>query len=365
MADIKEMLEGMQKTFADLKEANERKASKEEINRIQDTLDALEVKMQRATFGGDTKGQMSDLEKKESEEFKSYGRTGSIGETLEKKAMSSDSNPDGGIFIPENMAADIIARIRKISPVRQVASVVTIGRGNEYKLPREKNDSYEAGWVGERQDRPATSNDTFEVVKIPVHEMYAQPAITQNLLDDSAFNFEGYIADRVANRFAQLEGTGFVLGDGINKPQGFLTNSEIEQISGALTFDGLIKLVYGLDAEYSAGAVFMAKRSTIRDIRTLKDLNGQYLWQPSTQIGEPATVLGYRIFEADDMPTAGTNALSVAFGNFAEGYQIVDKAGIVTLRDPYTAKPWIKFYTTKRVGGGTKNPDAIKILKQS
>lgn len=363
--EVKQMLEEINKTFGSLKEAVEKKASTEEINRIQDALDKLEVKMQRVNVGasGSTET-MTDIEKKEIEEFKTYGRTGTIGETLEKKAMSSDSAPDGGIFLPENIATQIITRLRKISPIRQIADVVTIGKGNDYKMPREKGDSYEGGWVGEKQERPATANDTFEIVRIPVHEMYAQPQITQNLLDDAAFNFEGYIADRIANRFAQLEGKAFILGDGVNQPEGFLSNKEIEKIEAKLDFDGLMNLIYSLDAEYSAGAAFLAKRTSIRDIRVLKDLNGQYLWQPSTQIGQPNTVLGYAIQEADDMPTAGVGALPVAFGNFREGYQIVDKTGFVTIRDPYTSKPWIKFYTTKRVGGGVKKPETIKILKQ-
>ncbi|WP_061306755.1 phage major capsid protein [Clostridium botulinum] len=365
MADAKDMIHEINNTFEHLKEAVEKKADGEQINRIQDALDEMELKMQRVSFGGETKNVMTDLEKKEVEEFKSYARTGSIGESLEKKAMSSDSNPDGGIFLPENIASNIITRLRKISPIRQVADIITISKGNEYKLPREKGGEYESGWVGERQERPTTGNDTFEIVKIPVHEMYAEPKITQTLLDDSAFNFESYIADRIANRFAQLEGTAFVRGNGVNQPEGFLNNNEIEQITAKLDFDGLLKLVYGLDAEYSNGAVFMCKRSTIRDIRTLKDNNGQYLWQPSTQIGQPATVLGYGIHEADDMPVAAAGGLPIAFGNFREGYQIVDKQGFVTIRDNLTSKPWIKFYTTKRVGGGVKKPETIKILKQS
>lgn len=363
--EVKQMLEDINKTFVSLKEAVEKKASTEEINRIQDALDKLEVKMQRVNFGASGSAEtMTDIEKKEIEEFKDYTRKGLIGEALEKKAMSGDSMPEGGIFLPENVANNIITRLRKISPIRQIADVVTIGKGNDYKIPREKGDQYEAGWVGERQERPETKNDIFEMVKIPVHEMYAQPTITQNLLDDAAFNFEGYIADRTANRFAQLEGKAFILGDGVNQPEGFLNNKEIEKIESKLDFDGLMSLIYSLDAEYSSGAAFLAKRTSIRDIRVLKDLNGQYLWQPSTQIGQPNTVLGYAIHEADDMPTAGVGALPIAFGNFREGYQIVDKTGFVTIRDPYTSKPWIKFYTTKRVGGGVKKPETIKILKQ-
>ncbi|MFA6878552.1 MAG: phage major capsid protein [Fusobacterium sp.] len=363
--ETKEMIAQINNAFEHLKEAVEKKASAEEIDRIQNAIDDIELKMKRPNFApNETKGEMTDLEKKELEEFKSYGRTGAIGETLGKKAMSSDSNPDGGVFLPENMSNTIITRLRKISPIRQIADVVTIGLGNEYKMPREKGKDYGAGWVGERQERPVTSNDQFEIVRIPVHEMYAQPQITQNLLDDTSFNFENYIADRVANRFAQLEGSAFVKGDGVNMPEGFLTNKEIEQIEAKLDFDGLLDLIYGLDAEYANGATFLAKRTTIRDLRILKDNNNNYIWQPSAQAGQPNTVLGYSVIEADDMATSGVGALPIAFGNFREGYQIVDKSGFVTIRDPYTSKPWIKFYTTRRVGGGVKKPEAIKVLKQ-
>lgn len=363
--ETKDMINEINNTFEHLKEAVEKKASVEEIERIQKAMDEMELKMKRPNFAPtENKGEMTELEIKEMEEFKSYGRTGAVGENLEKKAMSSDSNPDGGIFLPENMSNTIITRLKKISPIRQIADVATISLGNEYKLPREKGNDYGAGWVGERQERPETTTDKFEMVRIPVHEMYAQPQITQNLLDDAAFNFEGYIADRIANRFAQLEGKAFIKGDGVNQPEGFLNNAEVEQIEGKLDFDGLINLIYSLDAEYSNGATFLTKRTSIRDLRLLKDTNGDYIWQPSTQIGQPNTILGYGVMEADDMTTAGVGALSVAFGNFREGYQIVDKSGFVTIRDPYTSKPWIKFYTTRRVGGGVKRPEAIKVLKQ-
>lgn len=366
MSETIKLFEDIQKTVHDLREAVEAKAGKETIEKIQEHIDNLEVKSQRVNFSNSNVNTLNETEKKELSDFNNYCKKGAISEDMQTKAMSSDSNPDGGYFIPSNMSSQIIERIRKISPVRMLADVVTISAGSDYAMPREKNDPYQAGWVGERQDRPETANDTFEMVKIPVHEMYAQPSITQRLLDDSAFNFENYMAQRVANRFAQLEGAAFVSGDGVNKPKGFLTYDSVQNLTGTVSFDDLIKLVYSLDAEYSDGAVFMAKRTTIRDIRVLKDLQGQYLWQPSTQIGEPATVLGYKIYEADDMPAAGTAGNKfLTFGNFMEGYQIVDKTGIVTLRDPYTSKPFVKFYTTKRTGGGVKNPDAIKILKQS
>ncbi|WP_052101040.1 phage major capsid protein [Clostridium haemolyticum] len=367
--EIKSMIEEMNKTFADLKEAVDKKADPEVVERIQKRLDELEAKSQRVKFGtGSQEGELSEIEKKEMSEFKDYARSGVIGEglnELNKKAMSSDSSPNGGIFLPQNMASGIITRVRKISPMRQICSTVTISKGNDYQAVREANNAYEYGWVGERQPRKETATDTFESIRIPVHEMYAQPSATQILIDDAAFNIEGYIKERVANRFAQVEGSAFISGDGVKQPEGFLNNKEIEQISGKLDFDGIMNLIYSLDAKFSNGAVLLAKRTSVRDLRLLKDNDGHYLWQPSTQIGEPATILGYKVVEADDMPESKVGNTPIAFGNFKDGYLIVDKAGINFIRDNLTAKPNILFYTTKRVGGGVIRPEAIKVLKQN
>lgn len=365
--EMKDMIKEINQAFTALQESVKNSASTEEIKNIQDKIDALEIKMQRANFGSpiESKEDMTPEEKKEMDDYLNWVRKGTVTEDMEKKAMSSDNNPDGGYLVPTNMSQNIITRIRKVSPVRQFADVVTISLGSEYKIPREKNDGYGYGWVGEREERPETENDKIEMLRFPVHEIYAQPKVTQTLIDDTAFNVENYISERVAQRFAQVEGRAFILGDGNNKPEGFLNHPEVEKIEKQLDYDGLIYLTYALDAEYSSNAIFLAKRSTIRDLRLLKDNDGKPLWQPSLQLGEPNRLLGYPIYEADDMPAPGVGALSLVFGNFREGYQIVDRQGIRQLRDPYTSKPWIKFYTTTRVGGGVKLPESIKILKQA
>lgn len=365
--EVKEMITEINKAFNALQEAVENRATKEEIENIQNVIDNVEAKLQRVNFGASTesKESMTAEEKKEMDDYLGWVRKGAVTEDMEEKAMSSDSNPDGGYLVPTNMSQNIITRIRKVSPIRQLADHVTISLGSEYKIPREKNDGYGYGWVGEREERGETDADKIEMLRFPVHEMFAQPKVTQTLIDDTAFNVESYIASRVSGRFAQIEGKSFILGDGVNQPEGFLNHKEIEKIEKPADYDGLIYLIYSLDAEYSSDAVFMAKRTMIRDLRLLKDNDGKPLWQPSMQVGEPNRLLGYPISEADDMPAPGVGALSLAFGNFREGYLIVDRQGIRQLRDPYTSKPWIKFYTTMRVGGGVKLPEAIKILKQA
>ncbi|AUN23759.1 hypothetical protein RSJ21_00205 (plasmid) [Clostridium botulinum] len=368
MADTKDMIHEINNTFEHLKEAVEKKASAEEINRIQDSLDEIELKMQRVSFGShETKQEMTKEDMEYKSAFDSYARTGVVNETLEKKAMSTDSNPDGGYLVTPTMANKIIERVREISPIRQIANIETISNSNAYKVPKENNDDFNAGWVGEREDRPETDTGKLQMVNIPLHEQYAQPGITRSLLTDSAFNWESYITKKIYNKFARMEGQAFINGDGVNKPKGFLFEPEKQGISiieKKLDFDGLIDLQSELLEEYLAGAQWVLNRFTLRDIRKLKNANGDYIWQPSTQIGSPSTILEYGYKLATDMPTPKAGAYSVAFGNFRDAYTIVDGVGMYTLRDEYTKKPNILFYTTRRIGGGVEMEDAIKILKQ-
>ena len=367
-----EMIEEINKNYKALKDELEKKNSNPEtIEKLQTRLDDLEVKMQRPNTTPNTteeKGLTKDqLEYKSS--FDSYARKGVVDEHLEKKQMASDSNPDGGYMVPSTMSNKIVERVRQTSPIRQLANIVTISNSGEYKVPRENTDDFDSGWVGERQERPITTNGTLQMVKIPLHEQYAQPALTRKLLVDSNFDWEAYINRKIANKFARQEASAFVNGDGVNKPLGFLyqpdTKQGIEVVGKALNFDGLMDLQAALLEEYLPNAKWLLNRLTLRDIRKLKDLQNRYLWEPSTQVGKPNTILGYEYNLATDMPTPGTNALSVAFGDFSQAYTIVDGSGMYSLRDELTKKPNILFYTTREVGGGVEMPDAIKILKQS
>lgn len=373
----KQMIEEMNKAFLNFKEANDQlqKEVKEHgmatgevkglVEALQKKMDDIEVKMQRVNTAPGSGG--SQDQTAETKAMLDYMRKGIIPET---KGLSMDSDPEGGYMIPEQMETTIIERIRDFSPVRQVASKSTISTGNSLKIPREGEDDFESGWVGEREDRPETTTGDLEMVRITLHEMYAQPSATQQLIDDPAFNFESYINQRIANRFGRREGYAFINGNGINMPEGLLVSDQVGIITDTLNFDALIQMQAELRQEFAINANFMFNRFTLAYIRTLKDENGQYVWQPSTQVDKPNMILGDTYIVADDMPNAtssgtlATGVTPILYGDFS-AYRIVDKKGISTLRDPYTKKPHVLFYTTKQVGGMVINDQAIKKLKLS
>ncbi len=296
--------------------------------------------------------------------------------------MSVNSDPDGGYTVTPDMSGRIVKKVYETTPMRQVASVVTIGTDAlEGFNDLEEVDS---GWVGEKQARPDTATAKIGMWRIPVHEIYAQPKVTQKLLDDSAWNIEQWLADKVSDRFSRVENAAFVSGDGNLKPRGLWTYptavtadasrawGTFQHVntgaSGAFAAapggsDILIDLVFAVKAAYRNGANWMMARSTLAAVRKLKDGDGNYLWQPNFEARQGGLVLGFPVVEGEDVPPIGANALSIAFGNFAEAYTIVDRIGIRVLRDPFTDKPNIRFYTTKRVGGGAINFEAVKFLR--
>lgn len=309
-----------------------------------------------------------------------YLRKNNAGGNMEEvKALSVGSDPDGGFAVHPDMSGRIASLILETSPMRQVANVVTIGTDALEGV----NDLNEAtsGWVGETETRSETTSPKIGEWRIPVHEQYAEPRATQKLLDDAMFDVEEYLATKIADRLSRMENAAFITGNGNKRPRGILTYSAgtptssnfsvIEQIAtgGAGAFaasnpgDALVNLVYSLKAAYRDNAVFMMKRATLAEVRKLKDGNGNYLWQPDFQMKQGGTLLGFNVVEAEDMPTIAANSLSIAFGDFNAGYQIVDRMGVRILRDAFTAKPYVKFYTTKRVGGDVVNFEAIKLLK--
>jgi len=295
------------------------------------------------------------------------------------KSLSVGSDPDGGYFVEPDTSGRIVTKIFETSPMRQVANVMTIGTDaleGLYDL-----DEADAGWVGETQARPETSTPKIAAWRIPVHEMYAEPRITQKLLDDSMVNVEAWLADKVSTKFARKENAAFVNGDGVGKPRGFLTYASgttlpgtIQQnatgvsggfAAGAAGGDVLIDTIYGIKQGYRAGSKWFMPRTATAEVRKLKDSNGDNIWQPGLTAGQPSTLLGYSVIEFEDMPDIGAGSLSIAFGDMNEAYQIVDRVGVRVLRDPFTAKPYIKFYTTKRVGGDILNFEAIKLISFS
>lgn len=387
MADVKEMIYNINNTFEEFKtkqtELEEKMAKgeavgelKSQVEKMQNAMDAIEVKMQRPNFTPSSTGtQMTELEQKQMNAFTNFLRTGVEEKELqdmkmEYKAMSGGVPADGGNLIPQILANRIIDKVKEISPIRMLAGVQTIGIGNQLDLPR-KTRAAAGGWIGETAARPVTDSPQFDLVKIPVMEMYANSAVTSNLLEDQAFNLESYIANDISTTFAQLEGAAFVSGDGTNKATGILNGAGIagnldvikSGIADSFGFDNIYDLIYNLSEKYASNASFLAKRLTIRFIRTLKDKQDNYLWQPSNIVGQPATLAGYRIYETEDMPAIAADALPLAFGDWRQAYTIVDKRGMTMLRDPYSNKPFVNFYATMRVGGKISNPEAAKVLQ--
>ncbi len=288
--------------------------------------------------------------------------------------MSVQSAPDGGYMVSPDATGRIVSLIMETSPIRRLASVQTISTDSLEGI----NDLDEAGasWVGETATRSGNT-DTPSVGnwKIPVHEQYAEPRETQKLLDDANVDVEGRLAGKVADKFARSENTAFVSGTGIQKPRGFTTYAAgtpsaatwdvIEQVvsgnAAALTADGLIDLVASLKDPYTANAVFGMRRATQFTIRKFKDGEGNYLWRPDFSLKGSATLLGFPVVDMADMAAVAGGALPVVFGDFRAAYQIIDRLGIRVLRDPYTTKGYVKFYTTKRVGGAVLNFEAIKL----
>lgn len=297
-------------------------------------------------------------------------------------AMSVGSDPDGGYTVTPDTSGRIVKKLFETSPMRQVASVTTIGTDRLEGF----NDHGEAGagWVGETAPRPATSTPQLGKWEIPVHEIYAFPQVTQKLLDDSMWDIEAWLTGKVSDKFSRVENAAFLNGDGVLKPRGLLTyptavTADATRPWGTFqhvltgtdgTFgtttngtDKLIDLVYSVKAGYRANASFMASRSTIAAIRKIKDGQGNYAWQPSLSAMSGGLILGFNTVEGEDMPVMAADSLSLAFGDFREAYQIVDRIGIRVLRDALTNKPYVGFYTTKRVGGDAINFEAVKFLK--
>lgn len=336
-----------------------------------------------ATFSAE-RGEQIDLEGYRAYKagFVAYMRKGERLTADERKAMSVGSDPDGGYTVVPDVSGRMVKRVYETTPMRQVASVVTIGTDRLEGF----NDLGEgvAGWVGETQARAATATPQLGKWEIPVHELYAFPQVTQKLLDDSMFDIEGWLADKTSDKFARTENAAFLTGDGILKPRGILSyptaaTADASRAWGTFQHiltgtdgsfgtttngtDKLIDLVYSLKAQYRQNANFMASRATVGAVRKLKDGQGNYAWQPSLSALSGGTILGFNVVEGEDMPAVAADSLSIGFGDFRETYQIVDRIGIRVLRDALTNKPYVGFYTTKRVGGAAINFESLKFLK--
>ena len=256
--------------------------------------------------------------------------------------------------------------------MRNLATVESIST-DALEIPEDIGDSG-VGWTAETGVRTETTTPTIGVRRIPVHELYAMPKATQQLLDDSRVNIEEWLSTRIANKMAVTENMAYINGDGVDKPRGLLTYpagttnpGQIQQIhsgnAAQITADGLRTLFYALKTPYIRNAGWIMGRATIEAISKLKDGGGEYLWEPGLKVGEPQTLLGHPIERMEDMPVVAANSLSIAFGDWRQAYTIVDRIGVRVLRDPFSAKPFVLFYTTKRTGGDVANFEAAVIQK--
>jgi len=295
---------------------------------------------------------------------------------IERKALSVGGDPQGGYVVNPDMSGQVVTQVFETSPMRAYASIQAIST-NSLEGLFDLNEA-DAGWVGETGARTETNTPNLGKWSIPVHELYANPRATQKILDDAEINMESWLAAKVADKFARTEAVAFITGDGVEKPRGFLDYTDgttlpgtIEQfdtgVNGAFAAapnggNVLIDALYGLKAQYRANATWFMNRGTTKLVREMRDSDGAYLWSPGIAAGQPASLMGYPIAAFEDMPDPATGSLSLAVGDMRAAYQIVDRIGIRTLRDPFSAKPYVQFYTTKRVGGDVVNFEAIKLI---
>jgi HK97 family phage major capsid protein len=351
------------------------------IAKLEASIETMTKAMQRTGNGvAETEEQKS---KKEMQEYKNAVRS-YMRKCLElpkemkdfaTKEMSVDSDEDGGFFVDTETNGKIVTKLFESSPIRQLADKMTIS-SDSYKFIYD-GDEAGSGWVGETQARTVTSSPQIKEVVIPVHELYASPRATQKLLDDAAVNLENWLAGKVSEKFARDEATAFMSGNGVGKPKGILAYANaaagFNQVqvnrtatATAIVGDDLIATQEMLKEGYQNNASWLINRLIIGQIRRLKDVtSGQYIWQPGLMAGAPNQLLGKPVYMASDLDsTLAIDKYTAIYGDVKAGYLIVDRVGIRVLRDPYTAKPYVIFYTTKRVGGGVQDGDALKIMQQ-
>jgi len=340
--------------------------------RAQDRLDRLALEASRP--GLDSKGadEMNAA-------WAGYMRTGETSALIEGKSLSAGTGSDGGYVAPAETEALIDRLLTSASPIRAIASVKQT-TAHTFKKPVSLGGAA-TGWVSETAARPETDSPTLDLLDFPTAELYAMPAATSQLLDDALADIDQWLAEEVQDVFAAQESDAFINGNGTNKPKGFLAYTKTADASavwGEIGYvatgvdgdfaasdpaDDLIDLIYAPKPGYRAAGRFVMNRRTVSAVRKFKDSNGDYIWQPSLTEGGQATLLGYPVTEAEDMPDIGSDSFAIAFGDFRRGYLVVDRQGLQVLRDPYSAKPYVLFYTTKRVGGGVQDFNAIKLLK--
>lgn len=327
-------------------------------------LEYLEKKMKDMRMA-DT-NQVFDYQKDEIRlELTDYIRKGDSS-GLETKSLSAASDESGGYLVTPHLQQRIVSNIQTKSPMRRLASVENIS-SNSLEIVIEKDD-FAAGWVGEETTRDVTDSAKLTKKKIMVHEMYAQPKATQRLLDDAEINVENWLLERLEDSFLRVENKSFIQGKGQNEPFGILHYSNQIQVvkandSSKIQIEDLMSLINSIEEKYLANATFLMNRRVLAEVQKIKDGNGRFIMQPAISEKMPETILGIPVVCSDDMPSMEEKQFVIALGDFKAAYKIVERPGVAVMRDPYTEKPFVKFYAVKRVGADVVNMNAIKLLQ--
>lgn len=391
--DVSEVAKELKSSFEEFQKKNDKRidAIESEKGKLAESVDTLNGKLSELDElkssleaelaavkrpGGGVASKDVAEHKSAFELFVRKGKDDGLAE-LEQKAMQTGTDPDGGYAVPEELDRNIITALHDEVVMRQECNVVSVGTPSYKRLVNKGGTG--SGWVGETDARPETNTSKIGTVEPVWGEIYGNPAATQTMLDDAFFNVEQFITGELAIEFAEQEEAAFTNGDGSKKPKGLLAYGSDDKGDkdrewgklqhlllkkpDELTADEVMQLVYTLRKPYRNGAKFMMNNSTLFKVRTLKDSQGNYLWQPGLQLGQPSALLGYGIAENELFADMAAGAAPLAFGNFKRCYTILDRIGIRMLRDPYTNKPFVHFYTTKRVGSMMVDSNAVKLLK--
>ena len=342
-----------------------------QVESMMERVSKLEAISQRPARGLD--GETHE----EKSRFMTYVRKGGESLSLEQKSLSSITPEEGGYLVPQIVSDTMVKTITAYSPIRELARTTAIS-SDALEVLLDKTEA-DIGWAAQSGDRPETKTPELARMKISVHEMYARPRATQTLLDDASIDVEKWLVEKVSDKMARVENASFINGDGQGKPRGFLTHETTDAnewgklqafktgANGAFyegMFDPLLNALHAMKPEYLSEAVWIMPRSAKVALLKLKTEDGRHIYIESLEAKLPDTLLGYPVVLCDDMPTlkAEKASKSIVFANLKEAYQIVDRQGMHVMRDPYSAKPYVEFYTTRRVGGDVVNFDAIKVI---
>ena len=398
--DVKNAIQEMGSTFEEFKKVNDERLEKlekgestayvdEKLAKVEAKMDSYEDINQKLTVAeANAENIKSQLEKLETvvkrpnsgfeskqvdeymEAFDKYCRKGLEGlDAVEKKALTVSNDSTGGYLAPPEYVRELIKDVTEISPIRSIARVRSTGQ-RSVQIPK-RTGTFAAQWVAESGTRSETTGYTVGLEELPAHEYYALVDISEQDLEDSVFDLEAEMQSEFATQFAKAEGTAFVSGNAVGKPEGFMTNSSVGSVdtgsNSAITADSLISLVHNIKSDYGRNGTFVFNRSTLAEIRKLKDTAGQYVFQTGMMLGGNMvnTILGQPYVEATDMPSIAQNAFPVAFGDFRKAYMIVDRVALAVLRDPFTQATTgnVRYIARRRVGGQVILPEAINKLK--